>query len=1176
MDVICKFCGSENVYFSKKKKLYVCEDCEQSFELDAEILPRKVFLSYGHDSNSEIIEIIYKKLKERGHDPWIDKANIKAGDDWRNEITKGILQSNGFLAFISNYSVRIPGVCLDEISIGVSNYNCRIQSVLLEKGVSAPNCISNIQWLDMSNWKEMKEKDEAIWEKWINEKVEKIISIIEDPSNIIISGNITNLEKNLMPLSPSLKMRQILKRELILRDWLTEKVKEYVEDSKSKALIIFGSPGTGKSVLSAYLSNFSMACAAAYFCEFNNSQTLMSDSLINSIAFQLACSMDDYQKMLIDIVNERPVAGMTTDEKLDLLLLQPLNRLIDGNREKRIIVVDAIDEASQNNDQFLNIIERLIEGLPHWIKVIITARPEKQLVSSFQIYDNVLIDKYTKETNEDIWRYVKQGIQDADLADRITKKSRGSFLYARELMKMFIEKGESFSIDMIPSGLAGAYYVNFKRTFSNIDIYETKYRPIFELLFAAKEQLSLNDMALFLNLPEDILKKRLWNINSYINQLNKDGHSIVQIVHKSILEWLTSEGANEYRIITERGNRYFEEYLLDATQKDLEIPEYLAKYSMLHISRRRWEEMDLPLQELVLEKLFITSQKYGLIKREEEYLKALMESVGRTAKYYYYALEHYKKISGERVLEVAQAATDYSDRSTLSEQDSFGLICQIAFAFFYAGYAEKGYQLILNERNKHKKEFWEIDNNDAKYWHVVSVCAHDLDSNEDVVIAAQKDAETCKTRKKYYNRYIAMINLFDGYMAVGQLENAENTANRVFDAIEDRYYVHVDDILNICYANLLQTEGRIMESLVYYEKGIKMAKDIQTWDYLYGSIWRELAIAKFGDHSSLGRLMKYRAMAKDTGYNYLVSLADCFLIVSGYYLDKNDFEGFYDEILEIGMPGHILQASASLMLLNNNLNQISHMIEALGKCNGVKGAPTIILQFYKSFYKLLPTDEAEIIDNWCSKYIKPIYEFEKAVIKKNTSNLNNTPRLKPYNCVNCQAKCCYDGVYITQKEEETINEFVGKYPEYFQNIKRPYIVNGDWPGMRSMRKTEKKPFDGYDASFPDHFTKTRCVFALDTGECILQRTATDLQMHPWKIKPRACWSFPIGGVSGDIINPPETDQLCDSDYVDDSYPGYATFLPCTDESMDEEGIIWFEKYRFEVEYYRYLMNNNKL
>ena len=178
-----------------------------------------------------------------------------------------------------------------------------------------------------------------------------------------------------MPLSPSLKMRQILKRELILRDWLTEKVKEYVEDSKSKALIIFGSPGTGKSVLSAYLSNFSMACAAAYFCEFNNSQTLMSDSLINSIAFQLACSMDDYQKMLIDIVNERPVAGMTTDEKLDLLLLQPLNRLIDGNREKRIIVVDAIDEASQNNDQFLNIIERLIEGLPHWIKVIITARP---------------------------------------------------------------------------------------------------------------------------------------------------------------------------------------------------------------------------------------------------------------------------------------------------------------------------------------------------------------------------------------------------------------------------------------------------------------------------------------------------------------------------------------------------------------------------------------------------------------------------------------------------------------------------------------------------------------------------------------------------------------------------------------------------------------------------------
>jgi protein RecA len=46
----------------------------------------------------------------------------------------------------------------------------------------------------------------------------------------------------------------------------------------------------------------------------------------------------------------------------------------------------------------------------------------------------------------------------------------------------------------------------------------------------------------------------------------------------------------------------------------------------------------------------------------------------------------------------------------------------------------------------------------------------------------------------------------------------------VLDYIEDRYYLHADDIIKICYANLLLTEGRIMESLDYYEQGLAIAE----------------------------------------------------------------------------------------------------------------------------------------------------------------------------------------------------------------------------------------------------------------------------------------------------------------------------------------------------------------
>ncbi|MBO4818520.1 MAG: toll/interleukin-1 receptor domain-containing protein, partial [Firmicutes bacterium] len=153
----CIYCGSENIYYSKKRGVYICEDCEKSFTPEEEVFhSRRIFLSYGHDENAELVKLIYDRLKERGHDPWIDYAKIKTGNDWRENITQGILGSNGFLAFLSKYSVRVPGVCLDEISIGVGNYNCRINSILLEKNVVPPNSISNIQYLDMSDWKEIK------------------------------------------------------------------------------------------------------------------------------------------------------------------------------------------------------------------------------------------------------------------------------------------------------------------------------------------------------------------------------------------------------------------------------------------------------------------------------------------------------------------------------------------------------------------------------------------------------------------------------------------------------------------------------------------------------------------------------------------------------------------------------------------------------------------------------------------------------------------------------------------------------------------------------------------------------------------------------------------------------------------------------------------------------------
>ena len=131
-NVICPECGSEDVYFSKKKQCYVCEDCEHQFLLEKKNSGKKIFFSYAHDKNEKLVLSIKKKLEERGYEIWIDRSEIKSGDDWRKSITDGLIGSQGVIAFLSKHSVRSPGVCLDELRIALNVKHGNIRTVLLK------------------------------------------------------------------------------------------------------------------------------------------------------------------------------------------------------------------------------------------------------------------------------------------------------------------------------------------------------------------------------------------------------------------------------------------------------------------------------------------------------------------------------------------------------------------------------------------------------------------------------------------------------------------------------------------------------------------------------------------------------------------------------------------------------------------------------------------------------------------------------------------------------------------------------------------------------------------------------------------------------------------------------------------------------------------------------------
>ena len=110
---------------------------------------KSIFVSYGHE-HEEIVKRFCSDLNKNGYKTWFDNSEITEGDDWREAITKGILESDFVLAFLSKRSLRAQGVCLDEIAIAVACKNRAIKTVVLEPELDdlIPYTISGIQYCD--------------------------------------------------------------------------------------------------------------------------------------------------------------------------------------------------------------------------------------------------------------------------------------------------------------------------------------------------------------------------------------------------------------------------------------------------------------------------------------------------------------------------------------------------------------------------------------------------------------------------------------------------------------------------------------------------------------------------------------------------------------------------------------------------------------------------------------------------------------------------------------------------------------------------------------------------------------------------------------------------------------------------------------------------------------------
>ena len=589
-----------------------------------------LFFSYGHDCNSKIVERLKNDLEKESYKVWIDFDKIKAGNDWRRKITTGILESDMVFSFASKHSLRNPGVCLDELTIAVCVKGAQVQSILLEADVVPPSNLSHRQYIDMSSWKE--HMDQGDFEDWYALKYKEILSVINSPETKKYAAEIEYLRKKLKPELLTVKKDNLAQQMYCGREWLAEKIKEWVH-SDSKVLLLEGGPGTGKSSFVAHEFLYNDAVGAALYCEWNNPFMNNYESISRTMVFQLSTKLPDYRAQVIEILKGQEEYGTQNDNGLlgqdifKCLLVRPLQQLIDGTRSTILILIDGMDEIENDKNvvirkvnQLAEMLGREISNFPRWIKFILTSRPDISVYKPLSDVRRIDIDAYKKFNYSDVQEYILKRVgtryQEKNI-QKICEKCSGNFLYAKVLCDYICSNKISIlDVNNLTPDISSFYLQNFDRTFKNVEEFDDNYYPVLCMLTVSPEPV-----------PVTTIKNGMhWGQRQYLKFFKQVSHFLntdedkISFYHKSLKDWLMSEEADEYVVEPILGYNVLAKACNYAyLQNKMSLNDYECSYMISFLRKSDIVEKERLLTQILVD------EKYAkvLLEKAKDYLLKL-------------------------------------------------------------------------------------------------------------------------------------------------------------------------------------------------------------------------------------------------------------------------------------------------------------------------------------------------------------------------------------------------------------------------------------------------------------------------------------------------------------------------------------------------------------------------
>ncbi|MDY6990290.1 MAG: TIR domain-containing protein [Thermodesulfobacteriota bacterium] len=555
-----------------------------------------IFISYGRADAEALAFGLEKDLSEKGHRVWLDKQQIRSGASWEEQIELAILGHEIFISLLSPHAVRRPdGVCLDEISM--ARYNKRKIVPVMVLQCRPPLGIYRLDRIDFQDW-----QNPARYKQAMN----RLLAALE--RDVQVEGMDARIFSTLRPLDFGAEVSR-LTRDFTGREWLFRELEEWLLNDKSRVFFITGDPGTGKSAIMAHLVHKHPQVAAYHFCISSLRDSLDPFRFVRSMASQLATQLEGYRAALEgvdleDIIESDP----------GVLLRRLVADLLKGEQPDKpvLLLVDALDEAFQVESRSIaQVLQERMDDLPSWVRLVMSSRKEPEILDMFSRFEPHEIDAAREENLQDVAAYLERRFQEPKLAKilgrggpsleeviaLISKKGEGNFLYVTQAVSG-IEAGQidPRNPDAFPDGLVGIYQSFFQRVFPDGEVYDD-FRPLLDVICAAREPLTSEQVAEFLELDTFDVEKELHKVSVFFPRRD----SLYQAYHKSITDWLTGDVGHSltYRINLKDGHRRIAESLLAAYKSGARDRFVLAHLPSHLIAAQMWDDLEVILTDLL-------------------------------------------------------------------------------------------------------------------------------------------------------------------------------------------------------------------------------------------------------------------------------------------------------------------------------------------------------------------------------------------------------------------------------------------------------------------------------------------------------------------------------------------------------------------------------------------------